>query len=443
MQVTVEEKSSVKKILHIEIPEDEVLKEIDSAFRELKKTAKVKGFRPGKVPRSVLERMFKKDVNADVAGKLIQSSFIDAVKETDIELVGRPEINPPEFGGKGPYKYEAHVEVEPKLGELNYSDLPLKKTIYKVSDGEVEAQLEMLRKNLAKREPVKDARPAEAGDWVVIDYEGFKDGEAFEETAKTDNYSMKIGSGSISKAFDDQVTGMTPGEEKTFDIEFPEDYRNNKLANLTINFKVLLNEIREEVLPELNDEFAGQFGDFKSLDALKAEIIKNLEEGYEKRVEQEFNEQIFKTLISQEEFELPDQMVEFELQGIIDEAERSFQMYNMTLEQIGKTRDDLAEQYRETAQKQVRRHIILSNLIRQEQLELTDEELDNGFEDVARNSGGKVDEVRKQFEQNQTYLENFKHALLEKKMIRLIIEKGNIEEREPETETETDTEDAS
>ncbi|MBW1892846.1 MAG: trigger factor [Deltaproteobacteria bacterium] len=440
MQVTVEDKSSVKKVLHIEIPEQEVAKEIDSAFKELKKTAKVKGFRPGKVPRTVLERMFKKDVNADVAGKLIQSSFINAVKEKDIAFIGRPEINPPEFNGKGPYKYDALVEVEPEVGALEYKDLPLKKTIYKVSDGEVNAQLEMLRKNLAKLEPIKEDRPAKEGDSVIIDYEGFKDGEPFEETAKTENFTMKIDAGSISKDFDGQVKGMSPGEEKSFDVTFSKDYRNTTLAGLEISFKVTLKEIREEILPDLDDKFAGNFGSFKALDELKAEIVKNLEEGYAKRVDQEFNEQIFETLISQKEFELPDQMVEFELQGIIDEAERSFKMYNMTLEQIGKTRDDLAEQYRETAEKQVRRHIILSNLIQQENLELTDEELEKGFEDVAKSSGGKVEEVKKQFEQNQNYIDNFKHALLEKKMIELIISKGNIEEKEPESKSEPDTE---
>jgi trigger factor len=256
---------------------------------------------------------------------------------------------------------------------------------------------------------------------------------------------MKIGSSSISKDFDDQVRDMKPGDEKSFDITFPEDYRNPNLAGLTITFTAALKEIREEVLPELNDDFASKFGDIATLDALKAQIVKNLEQGYEKRVEQELNEQVFKALIEKKEFELPDQMVEYELEGIIDEAERSFQMYNMTLEQIGKTRDDLKEQYRETAEKQVRRHILLSNLIKQEKLELTDEELEQGFEDVAKSSGGSVEDVKKQFEQNQNYIDNFKHVLLEKKMIKLIIDEGNVEEKEPaqEKETEASPEDAS
>ena len=220
-------------------------------------------------------------------------------------------------------------------------------------------------------------------------------------------------------------------------LRFPEDYRNAKLAGLTIAFTASLKEIREEVLPELNDDFASNFGEITTLDALKAEIVKNLEQGYEKRTEQELSEQVFKALIEKKEFELPDQMVEFELEGIIDEAERSFQMYNMTLEQIGKTRDDLKEQYRETAEKQVRRHILLSNLITQEKLELADDELEKGFEDVAKSSGGSVEDVKKQFEQNQNYIDNFKHALLEKKMIKLIIDEGDIEEKEPEEQKET------
>ena len=267
MQVTVEDKSSVQKILHIEIPEEDVAKEVDKAYRELKKTAKVKGFRPGKAPRSVLERMFKKDVNADVAGKLIQTSLIDAVKEKDISFIGRPEINPPAFTGKGDYKYDALLEIEPEIGELDFKGLPLKKTLYKVTDDEVSAQIEMLRKNMATLKPLEKERPAEQGDSVIIDFEGFKDDKPFEETKKTENYTMKISSGAISKDFDDNIKGMKPGEEKSFEIDFPKDHHNTKLAELTIKFDVTLKEIREEVLPEVNDEFAGKFGAFESVDA--------------------------------------------------------------------------------------------------------------------------------------------------------------------------------
>jgi len=205
MQVSVEDINSVKKTLHIEIPEADVVRELDKAYNELKKRAKIKGFRPGKVPRSVVVRLFKKDVHADVTSKLIQSSFMDALKETDLKVVGTPQLDPPELKDSGPYKYDATVEVSPDMGDIDYSGISLKRTNYKVSDEEIEAQLKLLQKNLAKLEKIEESRPAREGDFAIIDFEGFKDGQPFAETAKTDNFTLQIGKGPIIREFDDQL----------------------------------------------------------------------------------------------------------------------------------------------------------------------------------------------------------------------------------------------
>ncbi len=146
MQVKVEDVSSVKKILHIEIPEDRVSRELDDAYKNLKKTAKIKGFRPGKAPRSVLERMFKKDVHQNVSSKLVQDSFVEAIKETELSLVGNPELDPPDLDEKGPYKYDVTLEVKPEIEDVDFKGLTLKKTLYKVTDEEIDVQLKLLQK---------------------------------------------------------------------------------------------------------------------------------------------------------------------------------------------------------------------------------------------------------------------------------------------------------
>ena len=244
MQVTVKDVSTVKKILSIEVPEKDVVQELDNAYKTLKKNAKIKGFRPGKAPRSVLERYYKQDVHNDVTSKLLQDSFIAALKETDLSVVGQPQLDPPKLDEKGPYKYEATVEIKPELGELDFKGLKLQKNLYEVSDEEIETQLKMLQKNLAKREPIAEERPVQENDFVSIDYEGFQDGQPFVETQKTNNFTMKVGAGSISKEFDEQIIGMQPGESRELQVKFPEDYFNAKLANHEITFKVTLNEIR-------------------------------------------------------------------------------------------------------------------------------------------------------------------------------------------------------
>jgi trigger factor len=437
MQVSVEDINSVKKTLHIEIPEETVVQELDKAYNKLRKKAKVKGFRPGKVPRSVVVRLFKKDVHADVTSSLIQSSFVDALKETDLKIVGTPNVDPPALEDSGPYRYDATVEISPELEDIEYRGLSLKRTNYRVSDEQIEGQLKMLQKNMAQHRKIEEVRPAQKDDFVLIDFEGFKEGRPFVETAKTENFIMKIGENRIIQDFDDQLVGLKPGDKKDFEVKFPQDYFNKKLADLDISFQVTLNEIREEVLPEIDDVLAKKAGRYESLDELKKAISDNLAQGYNKRMEQELHEQIYKELISNSDFEVPDIMVDMELEGIVEEAERSFTNRNISMEDIGLTRESIAEKYRDTAVIQVKRHLLLGKLIDQESLKISDEELEDGLKEMADNFNQPLEQIKNYYDQNKDKIEYFKHTLLEKKAIKLIIDSSKIEEVEPQKEEAT------
>jgi len=432
MQVSVEDVNSVKKTLHIEIPQDEVVRELDKAYNALKKNAKVKGFRPGKVPRSALERLFKKDVHADVTSRLIQSSFIDALKETELKVVGNPQVDPPELEAAGSYKYDATVEIAPEIADIDISGLNLTRTNYTVSDAEIDAQLKMLQRNFVRYEKIEKNRAARKGDYVLINFEGFKNGRPFDETAKTENFNLKIGEGPILKDFDDQLVGMKPGDNKEFKITFPGDYHNKKLASLEISFQVTLNEIREEVLPPIDDALAKKAGQYENLDDLKKVISENLEQGYAKRIEQELHEQIFSELISRSDFEVPDAMVDMELEGIVEEAIRSFSYRNITMEELGLSRESIAEKYRDVAFNQVKRHLLLGKIIDQKSLEVSNEELEEALNEMAENFKQPVAEIKKHYDQNKDRLEYFKHTLLEKKAIKLILENSKIEDVDPQ-----------
>ncbi len=432
MKVTVEDRSSVKKVMHIEIPEADVTRALDDAYQTLKKTAKVKGFRPGKTPRGVLERLYKKDVHADVASKLIQNAYVDALKETELKVVGSPVVDPPELAGKGDYRFDAAVEVQPEIADIEFTGLKLKKTLHEASDEEVELQIKMMQKNLAKREPINEDRPAQNGDFVQVDYEGFKDGKPFAETKKTENFVLKLGDAHIAEDFDKGVVGMKPADEKALTVAFPADYFNKKLAGHTVDFKVRLNEIRKEVLPEIDDELAKQLGPFTSLAEVRDKIRENLTQGYDKRVEQELNEQIFSQILEKTDFEVPSVMVEYELDSIIADAERSFSYHNKTFEEAGISRESLAEKYRATAEKQVRRQLILGKIIQQEKMELADEALEKGFAEMAATYNQPVDVIKGFYGSSGDKLELFKHALLEKQAIKLIMERNEIESVAPQ-----------
>ena len=438
MKVSVENVSSVKKIMHVEIPEEKVVSELNDAYKQLKNTAKIKGFRKGKAPRSVLERMFKKDVHNDVSSKLIQDSFIQALEDADLDIVGKPEIDPAGLNKKGPYKYSATVEIKPAIEDIDFKNLTLKKNLYHVTDEEMDAQLKMLQKNLAKQNPISEDRGVRENDFVLIDYEGFKNGKPFGETQKTENYAMKVGEGKIYKEFDDQLMGMKAGDHREIKVKFPEDYHNGRLANQEIAFQVTLHEIREEVLPEIDDEFAKNFGKYETLSDLKDAITQNLDQSYAKRAEQEMNEQIFQSLIEKTEFELPDSMVEYELERIIEEFERTLSYHNKSLEDQGLSREILSERHRELAEKKVRRHLILDKIVKQENMTLSDEELENSFQEMAKGFNQPVEEIKKYYSQNEDNLEIFKQTLLEKHALELIIKNSIIEEVEPSLEQQSE-----
>jgi len=432
MPVKIEDKSSVKKVLSFEISKEDITKELNIAYNDLKKKADVKGFRKGKVPRKVLENRFSKDVHADVAPRLIQESFIAAIKEHDLNIVGGPQMDPPELDPQKAYVFDITVEIKPELDDIEFKGIALEQTKYEVSEGEIESQIHMIQKTMAKKETVTEERPVKDGDFVLIDYQGFLNDEPFEPTPKIENYVMGIGQDTMPKEFSDKLTGVTPVQELEIEVPYPDEFHDENLKGKTIVYKVKLIEIQEEILPEINDDLVKGLGKFETLDDVRKSISENLEKGYARRIQHELSEQVFKNLLGKYEFEVPDAMVEGELNGIIMEAEQSFTANNTTLEEAGLSKDMLKTQYRDVAEKQARRHLILDKIISQEKLELTDEELEKSFEEMALGMNAPVDSVKNYFNMDPKQLDFYKHTQLEKKAVDVIIEQGIITEVEPD-----------
>ncbi len=433
MKVTVEDLSSVKKRLRIEVPQEEVGREVDAAYDQLKKTAKINGFRPGKAPRTVLERLFRKDVHADVTSKLLQDSFMAALKETDLPVLGSPQISSPHLDESSPFSYDATVDVRPVLGAVDFKGLVLKKTHYRPSAAEVDVQLKMLQKNMARLTPQTPDHVLAMGDIALVDYEGFVGGQPYTETQKTENFSVTLGEGKIATAFDEGLLGMLPGEKRDIHVEFPDGHPNPRLAGKTVQFKVKLNEIRCEELPPIDDDMAKKLGEYSDLGQLREKISANLSRGYDKRSEQELQEQIFEALIGRTTFELPDTLVQYELQGIIEDMERSFAYHNLSMEKVGMTHEGLAAKYRPVAEKQVRRHLILERIAEQEKLEVLSQEIDQFYTDMAANVQQSPEVIRQYYTENGDKLAMLRQTLLEKQAIALIIGASQIETVEGET----------
>ena len=443
MQVSIEDKSTVKKVIHVEIPEKQVAKELNDAYKELKNTVDLKGFRKGKIPRKVLEARFSKNVHADVTPRLIQNAFSEIVEEHKLNLAGAPQMDPPDLVPGKDYCFDMTVEVRPELDDVDFKGLELTQTMYEVSDDEINAQIQMVRKSMATKEKVAEERPAAAGDFVLIDYEGFVNDQPFDKTPLVENYVMGIGSNVLPPEFSEKLTGVLPGQKLEIEVAYGDDAADKNLAGTTVVYKVELKEVQEEVLPPEDDALAEKLGDYKDLDAVKAAIRDNLTKGYAQRVNHELSEQVFTALLEQNTFEVPDAMVDAELESIVAEAEQAYTQNNMTLESIGMSKDSLKTEYRSVAEKQARRHLLLGKIIEQENIELTEEELEKSFEEMAAGMNASVDAIKNFFNMDNRQLEYYKHTQLEKKAVDIIIKNGNLTEVTPEeAQAAKDAEDA-
>ena len=431
MQVNIEEKSSVKKVLHIEIPKEDVAKELKKAYQELKKTAVVKGFRKGKIPQKILESRFAKDVHSKVIPILIQEAFSKTGKEHKFKMVGSPIVDPPELKPDESYVFDITIEVKPEIKDIDFKGIYLKKTIYKFSEKEVDAQIEMIRKNMATKEKVKEQRAVQKNDFVLIDYQGFLNDQPFDKTPKIENYVLNISNNNMPKEFSEKLVGVIPEIEITIEVMYEKEHVNKELAGKAITYKVFVKEIQKEILPPLDDSLAEKLGQYKNLEEIKNGIRDNLTKGYEQRIKHELSEQIFTALIKDNSFEIPEALIEFELQGIISEAEQAYAQSNITLEDVGLSHDILKTKYRDVAEKQAIRRLILEKIIDQEKLELTKDELDESFENMAIGMNATKEVVEQYFAADNKKLEYYKHLQLEKKVVDIIIENGNITEVEP------------
>lgn len=436
MKLNIEDKSTVKKVLHIEIPKEDVGKALNKAYNELKNTATIKGFRKGKIPRKVLVGRFAKEVHSDVAPRLIQDAFSEAMDEHKFNIVGGPQLDPPELDPDNDYVFDITIEVRPEIEDIDIKGIPLKKTRYEASQEEVDAQIHMIRKTMATKKKVEEERAVSEKDFVLIDYQGFVDGQPLDEAPLIENYVMAIGSKSVPDEFSEKLQGVIPEKEIEVDVVYAEDASQEGLAGKTVTYKIKLKEIQEEVLPPEDDALVENLGQYKDLEELKAAIFDNLKKGYEQRIQHELSEQIFTYLLEKTEFEVPEGMIDSELEGIVAEAEQAYQQNNMSLEEMGLSKDFMRSQYRDVAEKQARRHLLLGKIIEQEKLEMTPEELDESFKAMADGMGATVDAIKNYFKMDERQLEYYTYTQLEKKAVRIIIEQGDVTEVEPDAATD-------
>lgn len=383
--------------LEIEVSAEAFEEALQRSYLKNKAKITINGFRPGKAPRKIIEKeygeeVFFEDAVNDVYGPAIE----EAVKEAELTLVAAPDVEVTEVSKAAGVKFKATCTTKPVVDIKDYKGITVKKTVNAVTDEAVEHEIgHMLEKN--SRTISVDDRAAENGDDVVIDFEGFKDGVAF-DGGKAEKFTLKLGSGQFIPGFEDQVVGHNIGDEFDINVTFPEDYQAKELAGAPVVFKIKLHEIKTTELSELDDDFVKDTSDFNTVDELRADVRKHLEEDAEKQADNEVETAILDAVISKLEGEIPEVMYENKVNDMIEDlsqrlAQQGIQL-DMYLKFTGMTMDSLKTTYREQAEKQVKLRLALEKVVELEAIEPTEEEIEQEFAHIGEHYNMPVETVK-------------------------------------------------
>ncbi|MEW9670807.1 trigger factor [Ammoniphilus sp. 3BR4] len=411
-------------VLTIEVEQAQVDEAVDQAFKKVVKQVNLPGFRKGKVPRKIFESRFGvESLYQDALEILFPTVYGQAVLETGISPVDRPEVDVDQLGKDQNWIIKATVTVKPEVQLGDYKGIAIEAKEFPVTDEEIDAELTKMQERSAELNVVEDGEVV-SGDYAIIDFEGFVDGVAF-EGGKGENYNLEIGSNSFIPGFEDQIIGMKKDEEKDVVVTFPEDYHSADLAGKEATFKVKVNEVKRKSLPALDDEFAKDVSEFETLDELKADIKNKLEKKAEEDKENHERQAVIEKVAENATIEIPEIMIESEVDHMMRDFEQrlSYQGINLDLyyQFSGLDEEKLREQMKEEASKRVRNSLTLEAISKAENVEVTDEEVEEEINSLADMYKRPVEEIR-QFFAGRDQLEGIKNDIRIRKTIDLLVE---------------------
>ena len=428
MSVQVENLEHNMAKLTIEVSAEELEKALDSAYNKQKKSISIPGFRKGKVPRAMIEKMYGAGVfYEDAANELMQKSYPEAIDESGVDIVSRPSVEVVQIEKGKPFIYTAEVAVKPEVELGKYKGVTVTKIDTSVSDDEVAEALEQERNKNARDVSVTD-RAIQEGDTAVIDFEGFVDGVAF-EGGKGENHPLEIGSHSFIDTFEDQLVGKNAGDEVEVNVTFPEQYQAAELAGKPAMFKVKINEVKAKELPELDDEFAQDVSEFDTLAEYKEDLKKQLVEKKEVEAKKTKEDEAIQKIIDKSKMDIPEAMIETQCESMVEEFAQRIAQSGLSMEQYlqfsGMTVDQLKEQVRPEATTRIQSSLVLEQIAKEENIEISDEEVDEEVEKMAAAYGMEADKLKEYM--GEAEKKSMKSDLAITKAVELIME--NVKER--------------
>lgn len=395
LQVEKLEKNMAK--LTVEVPAEQFEKALTTAFNKNKSRFNIPGFRKGKAPQAMVEKMYGVEVlYEDAINAALDETYGDAVEESGLEVVSRPEIDVVQVEKGKDMIYTATVAVKPEVTLGEYKGIEVEKAAAEVTDEDIDAELKKVQDQNSRLITVED-RPVEDGDETVIDFEGFVDGTAF-EGGKGEDYPLTIGSHSFIDTFEEQLVGKNIGEECEVNVTFPAEYHAAELAGKPAVFKVTVKEIKRKELPELNDEFAGEVSEFETLEEYKNDIKDKLLLKKQKDAATENENRVVEKVVENASMDIPEPMVDSQVNNMINDYARRMQSQGLSLEQYmqftGMTIENLKEQMRPQALKRIQTRLVLEEVVKAENIQVSDEAVENEINSMAEAYKMEADKVK-------------------------------------------------
>ena len=397
MSVQVEKLENSMAKLTIEASADELEKALQNAYLKNKNKISIPGFRKGKVPRQMIEKMYGPAIlYEDAANEIIPEAYEKAVEECGEDIVSSPEIDVTQIEKGKPFIFTALVALKPEIKLGKYKGVKVDKADVTVTDEEVDAEINKERENNARNIEVTD-RAVKDGDMTVLDFEGFVDGVAF-EGGKGENYPLTIGSGAFIPGFEEQLVGAEIGKEVEVNVTFPEDYQAEELKGKAATFKCTVKEIKEKELPELDDEFASEVSEFETLAEYKADVKTKLSEKKEKEAKDAKEAAVIEAIVNDSEMEIPEAMLKTQQKQMVDEFAQRIQMQGLSIDQYfqftGTTYDKMIEQVKPQAEKRIKSRLVLEAVVKSENIAASDEDYEEELKTMAEAYQMEVEKVK-------------------------------------------------
>lgn len=421
MQVNVQKLSPVLVEFDVVIDADLVKKEVDKAYRSVAKTARVRGFRPGKAPRKVLTHMFGARVAADVAQRLVDDSFPKAVSEKKVQPISSPAFEPQKLVDNQPFSYKARFEVIPEIENVDYEGLEAKRPKTSVDPEDLEAELTALRRENSTLEAPEAERGAQKGDVVTMDFDVEVNGQTVEGAGAQD-FQVELGAGSLIPAIEEALTGLSVGAQGSANAQMPEAHPHPALRGQEVTFKLTLKELKVRVLPELDDEFAKDLGEYETLDDLKKSLSEQIESRKKEQAENTLAERLVVALVQKNPIPLPPSLVQRQMKVTEQEILQRARAQGQTVTGLGA---ELRQKVQADSEVKVRAGLLMAEIAKKEKLQIGNEQIEEGLKELAEQTGKNVAKVRAEYSDPQRR-EMLIGMILENKVLDIIEAKAKI-----------------